>query len=119
MEPPLGLEEDSSPDGQNDMRNHIRIGDYFNSIRDIKNESMLREIEADRRMQEITGTNKMMFEEELYKIQGESEIQNLQQQNVFKELLTQLQTPGPIFSEKTKTFISFFKSCIGTTFASR
>ena len=53
MEPPFDLDEDSSPDGQNDMRNHIHIADYLNSIRDIKNESMLREMEAERRMQEI------------------------------------------------------------------
>ena len=33
---PLGLDEDSSSDGQNDTRNHIHIEDYFNSIRDIK-----------------------------------------------------------------------------------
>ena len=47
MEPPLDLDEDSSSssssDGQNDMRNHIHVEDYFNSIRDIKNEFMLRD----------------------------------------------------------------------------
>ena len=82
MEPPLDLDEGSPSDGQNDMRNHIHIEDYFNSTRDVKNESMLREMEAERRMQEITGNNKMMFKEELYKNQGGSEMQNMQQQNV-------------------------------------
>ena len=57
MEPPFDLDEDSSPssDGQNDRRNHTHIEDYFNSIMDIKNESMLREMESERRMQEING----------------------------------------------------------------
>ena len=91
MEPPLDLDEDSSSDGQNDMRNHIHIEDFFNSVRDIKNESVLREMEAERRMQEISGNNKMMFKE-LHRIQGGSEMQNMQQ-NVINELLTQLQTP--------------------------
>ena len=36
MEPPLDLGEDPSSDGQGDMRNHIHIEDYVNSIRDIK-----------------------------------------------------------------------------------
>ena len=82
MEPPLDLDEDSPSDGQNGIRNHIHIEDYFNSARDIKNESTLREMEAERRMQEINGNNEMMFKEELHKIHGESEMQNMQQQNV-------------------------------------
>ena len=100
MEPPLDLDEDSSSEGQNDMRNHIHIEDYFNSLRDIKNESMLREMEAERRMQEISENNKTMFKEELHRIRGESGRQNMQQQNVINELLTQLQTPCSIFSGK-------------------
>ena len=59
MEPPLELDEDSSSDGQSDMRSHIHIEDYFNSIRDIKHDSMLREMEAERSMQEINENNKM------------------------------------------------------------
>ena len=79
---------------------------------------MLREIEAERRMQEVNKNNKMMFKEELHKIQGESEMQNMQQQHVINDLLTQLQTPYSIFSDKkAKTFISFFRPCIGTTLA--
>ena len=101
MEPPLDLGEDSSSDGQNDMRNHIHIEDHFSSIKDIKNESMLREMEAERRMQEISGNNKMMFKE-LHKHQGEGEIQNMQQQNVINELLPQLQTRYSISSDKPK-----------------
>ena len=121
MEPQIDLHDDSSSsssDGQNDRRNHIHIEDYFNSIRDLKNESMLRGMEAERRMQEITGKSTMMFKEELHKIQGEHEMRNMQQQQVINDLLIQIQTPYSIFSDKAKTFISFFKSCIGSTFAS-
>ena len=103
MEPPLDLDEDSassSSDGQNDRRNHIHIEDYLNSIRGIKNEPMLREMEAERRMKEITENNKMMLKEELYKIQGGSEMQNMNQQQVINDLLTQIQTPSSIFSDK-------------------
>ena len=41
MEPQHQLDSSSSSDGQNYSRNHIHIDDYFNSIRDLKNESML------------------------------------------------------------------------------
>ena len=102
MEPPLDLDEGSSSDGQNDIRNHIHIEDYFHSIRDIKNEPMLREMEAERRMQEISENNKMF--QELHNIQGESEMHNMQQQNVINELLTQLQTPYSIFSDKNPKY---------------
>ena len=99
MEPPLDFEDSSSSDGQNDRRNHIHIGDYFNSIRDIKNESRLREMEAERRMQETNENNKMMFKEELHKIQGEREMQNMQQ-HAINDLPTQIQTSYSIFSSK-------------------
>ena len=78
MEPQHQLDSSSSSsDGQNYSRNHIHIDDYFNSIRDLKNESMLREMEAERRSQEITDNNTMMFKEELFKIHGEHEKQNM------------------------------------------
>ena len=97
MEPPLDLDEDPSSDWQNDMGSHIHIEDYFNSIRDIKNEPMLREMEAERRTQEINENNSLMFKGELHKTHGESEMQNMQQQNVINDLLTQIQTPDSIF----------------------
>ena len=77
MEPPLDLGEDSPSGGQSYMRNRDHIEDYFNSTRDINNDSMLREMEAERRMQDISD-NKMMVKEELHYIQGESEMQNMQ-----------------------------------------
>ena len=99
MEPPLELDSSSS-DEQDYRRNHIHIEDYFNSIRDLKNEPMLKEMEAERRMQEITENNTMRFKEELYNIHGEHEMQNMQQQHVINDLLLQMQTPyGPIRSD--------------------
>ena len=101
MEPPIDLDDASSSNGQQvDMRNHIHVEDYFNPIRDIKNDHMLREMEPERRMQEINGNNEMLFKEELHKIQGESEMQNMQQQNVIDDLLIHLQSPYSIFSDK-------------------
>ena len=102
MEPPLDLDEASSSDGQVDMRNHIHVEDYFSSVRDIKNDYMLRELEAERRLKEINENNKIMFKAELHNIQGESEIQNMQQQNVIDDLLTQIQSPCSIFSDKNQ-----------------
>ena len=90
MEPPLDSDEDSSSDGQNDMRNHSHIEHDFSPMRDIKNESIPRETEAERRMQEINENNKMMFKEELHRIHGESEMQTMQKQNVINGLLTQI-----------------------------
>ena len=103
MEPPLESDSPSS-DEQNHRRNHIHIEYYFNSIRDLKNETMLKEMEAERRMQEITENNSRMFTEELYNIHGEHEMQNMQQQQqqeqVINDLLLQMQTPyGPIRSD--------------------
>ena len=102
MEPPLEIDSSSS-DEQNYRKNHAHIEDYFNSIRDLKNESMLKEMEAERRMQEITENNSRMFTEELYNIHGEHEMQNMQQQQqeqVINDLLLQMQTPyGPIRSD--------------------
>ena len=58
MEPPIGLDDASSSDGQHvDMRNHIHVEDYFNSIRDFLNDYMLRDMGYERRMQEINGNN--------------------------------------------------------------
>ena len=99
MEPPIDLDDASSSDGQVDMRSHIHVEDYLNSIRDIKNDYMLREMEAERRSKEISENNKIMFKAEHHKIQGGSEIQNMQQ-NVIDDLLTQIQTPCSIFSGK-------------------
>ena len=91
MEPPIDLDDASSSDGQQaDMRNHIHVEDYFNSMRDIKNDYMLREMESESRMQEIKENSQMMFKEELHKIHGGSEIQNIQQQNVIDDLLNTL-----------------------------
>ena len=59
-------------------------------------------MEAERGMQEINGNNKMMSKEELHKIQGGSEMQNMQQQHVINDLLTQIQTPCSIFSDKKR-----------------
>ena len=101
MEPPIDLDDASSSDGQQvDMRNHIHVEDYFSSVRDIKNDYMLRELEAERRLKEINENNMIMFKAELHKIQGESEIQNIQQQNVIDDLLTQMQSPYSVFSDK-------------------
>ena len=102
MEPQLELDSSSSSssDEETYRRNHIHIEDYLNSIRDLKNESMLKEMEAERRMQEITENNTRMFKEELYNIHGEHEIQNMQQQQVINDLLLQMQKPyGPIRSD--------------------
>ena len=59
-----GNELDTSPsssDGQNHSRNLIHIDDYFNSIRDLQNESILREMEAERRSQDTIEHNTMMY----------------------------------------------------------
>ena len=63
MEPQHQLDSSSpsSSDGQNYSRNHIHIDDYFNSTRDLKNESMLREMEVERRTQDIVEHNARMF----------------------------------------------------------
>ena len=100
MEPPIDLDDASSSDGQQvDMRN-LHVEDYFNSIGDFKNDYMLREMESERRMQEINENNKMMFKEALHKVQGGSEMQNMQQPNVVDDLLTQVQSPYSISSDK-------------------
>ena len=68
MEPQHELESSpsSSSDGQSYSRNHIHIDDYFNSIRDLKNEPMLREMETERRNQEIIENNARLFREGLF-----------------------------------------------------
>ena len=117
MEPPLELDSSaSSSDGQNYSINHIHIEDYFNSIRDPTNESILKEVGAERRMQEITKNNTMMFKEELYTIHGGHEMHNVQQQQVITDLLLHIQ--NTLFYQKTKTVISA-RSCIATAFTSR
>ena len=100
MEPPLELESSSSSsDEQNYNRNHIHVDDYFNSIRDLKNESMLREMEVERRTREIVENNARMFKEDLFRIHGENELHNIQQQGIIDSLL-QIQSPyGPMRSE--------------------
>ena len=100
MEPHLELESSSSSsDGQNYNRNHIHVDDYFNSIRDLKNESMLREMEVERRTKEIVENNARMFKEDLFRIHGENELHNIQQQGIIDSLL-QIQSPyGPMRSE--------------------
>ena len=98
MEPPLEIDSPSS-DEQNYRRNHIHIVYYFNSVRDLNNESMLKGIGAERRMQEITENNTMMLKE-LYKNHGEHEMQNVQQQQVINDLLPQMQTPVSIQKPK-------------------
>ena len=114
MEPPLDLDEDSSSGGQNDMRNHIHIEDYLNSIRGLKNEPMLKEMEAERRLQEIAGNNTMIFKEELYKIHGEHEMHNMQQQQVINDLLIQIQTLYSIFSDtKPKPLFPYSNPVLG------
>ena len=123
MEPPheLYTSSSASSDGQNYSRNHIHIDDYFNSIRDLKNESMLREMEAERRSQEITENNTRMFREDLFIIHGETAIHNMQQQDIIDYYVNQfVHVPPPLpppysFSEKTKTVISS-RPCIATTF---
>ena len=67
MEPQHQLDSSpSSSDGQNHSRNHIPIDDYFNSIRDPKNEAMLREMESERRHQEMIENNARMFKEDIF-----------------------------------------------------
>ena len=97
MEPlhELDTSPSSSSDGQNYSRNHIHIGDHFNSIRDLKNESILSEMEAERRSKEINDNNAMVFKEELFKNHGEHEMQNMQTQQVINDLLHQIQTQVP------------------------
>ena len=85
----------SSSNGQNYNRKHIHIENRFNSMRDLKNESILREMETERRSQEITDNNTMMFKEELFKTHGEHEIQNMRKQHVVNDLLHQIQTQVP------------------------
>ena len=58
--------DSSSSDGQNYSRNHFRIEDHFNSMRDLQNESILREMEAERRSQDTNDNNTKMFQEELF-----------------------------------------------------
>ena len=66
MEPPLELDTSSSSDEQHYTRNHIHIDDFFNSIRDLKNESILRGMEAERRNKEIIDNNTMVFKEDSF-----------------------------------------------------
>ena len=106
MEPPIDLDEASSSDGQVDMRNHFHVEDYFSSTGGIKNDYMLREMEAERRLKKTNENNKIMFEAELHKIQGGSDIQNIQQQNVIDDLLTQIQSPYSISSDKMQKPLS-------------
>ena len=99
MEPQHELEppSSSSSDGQNYSRNHIHIDDYFNSIRDLKNESMLREMETERRNQEIIENKARMFKEDLFIIHGETELHNIQQQDVIDYYVNQhIHVPPPL-----------------------
>ena len=75
---------------------------FFNSIRDLKNESMLREMESERRRDEIAENNTRMFREELFRIHGESAIHNMQQQDIIGYYVNQfVQVPPPYsFSDK-------------------
>ena len=57
-------------------------------------------MEGERKLKEINENNKIMFKAELHKIQGGSEIQKIQQQNVTDDLLTQIQSPYSVFSDK-------------------
>ena len=100
MEPQHELESSSSSSGgQNYSRNHIHIDAYFNSIRDLNNESMLREMEAERRTQEIIENNARMCKEDLFRIHGKTELHNMQQQGIIDSLL-QIQEPcGPMRSD--------------------
>ena len=66
----------------------------------LKNDYMLRGLETERRLKEINENNEIMFTAELHRIQGGSEIQNMQQQNVIDDLLTQVQSPYSVFSDK-------------------
>ena len=101
MEPPIDLDDASSSDGQQvDMRNHIHVGDYFNSVSYMKNDYMLRGLEAERRLNEISENIKIFLKAELHNNQGESDIQNMQQQNVIDDLLNQIRTPYSICSDK-------------------
>ena len=89
----------SSSAGQNYSRNHIPIEDYFNSVRDLKTESMLREMESERRHQDMIENNARMVNEDLFRIHGETAIHNTKQQDIIDSLL-QLQTPyGPMRSD--------------------
>ena len=99
MEPlhELDTSSPSSSDGQNYTRNHIPIDDYLNSIRDLKNESMLREMEAERRSQEITENNTGMFRESLFRIHGETAVHNMQQQDIIDYYVNQfVHVPPPL-----------------------
>ena len=69
MEPLHGLDASSSSSssyGQRYNRNHIHIDGHFNSIRDLKNESILRGMEAERRNKEIIDNNTMVFKEDSF-----------------------------------------------------
>ena len=89
----------SSSAGQKYSRNHIPIEDYLNSIRDLKNESMLREMESERRHQEMIENNARMVNEDFFRNHGETAVHNMQQQDIIESLL-QLQTPyGPMRSD--------------------
>ena len=98
MEPQHQLDSSSSSsDGQNYSRNHIHIEDYFNSIRDLKNESMLREIESERRNQEMIENSARMFREDLFIIHGETAIHNMQQQDIIDYYVNQyIHVPPPL-----------------------
>ena len=97
MEPQHQLDSSSSPDGQNHSRNHIHIDDYFDSIGDLKNESMLREMESERRNQEIIENNARMFKEDLFRIHGETALHNMQQQDTIDYYVNQhIHVPPPL-----------------------
>ena len=110
MEPPIELDTSlsSSSDEQNYRRNRIHIDDNFNSIRGLKNESMLREMESERRRDEIAENNTRMFREELFRIHGETAIHNMQQQDIIGYYVNQfVQVPPPLpppysFSDKSQ-----------------
>ena len=105
MEPQHELYSSSSPAVQNYNRNRILIDDCFNSIRDLKHESMLRGMESERRSHETIENNTKMFQEELFKIHGEHDIQSMQSQQVVNDLLRQMRTqvsPLYAFSDKPK-----------------
>ena len=104
MEPPHELDSSSSSDGPNYSRNHIHIEDHFNSMGDLKKDSMLREMGSERRSQEINDNNAKMFQEELSKIHGDHDMQNMQTQQVVNDLLRQIQTqvPPPYASSDNK-----------------
>ena len=97
MEPPHQLYSPPSSDGQNYNRNRIHIDDYFNSIRDLKTESVLREMGSERRNQDIIEHNARMFKEDLFIIHGETALHNMHQQEIIDDYVNQyIHVPPPL-----------------------